>query len=60
MMIWEKHGSNEKIEDTKEIIISRKLKNDIQHSGQQKKDKRTKTIYKTLHRKLNIEQHEPY
>ena len=31
-----------KIEDTKEIIRSRKLKKDIQHNGQQKKDKQDK------------------
>ena len=30
-------GLKGKIEDTKEIITCRKLKNDIQHNGQQKK-----------------------
>jgi hypothetical protein len=49
-----------KIEDTKEIIRSRKLKKDRQHNGQQEKEIRTKTAYKTLHRKLKIEQHEPH
>jgi hypothetical protein len=48
------------IEDTKEIIRSRKLKKDRQHNGQQEKEIRTKTAYKTLHRKLKIEQHEPH
>ena len=34
---------------------------DRQHNGQKKKEKGTgqTTIYKTLHRKLKIEQHEP-
>jgi hypothetical protein len=32
-------GLKGKIEDTKEIIRSRKLKKDIQHNGQQEKDK---------------------
>jgi hypothetical protein len=43
----------EKIEDTKRVIKSCKSKKDRQYSGQKKKDK-------TLHRKLNIEQHKPY
>jgi hypothetical protein len=35
-------GLNGKIEDTKEIIRSHKLKKDIQHNGQQEKDKKDK------------------
>jgi hypothetical protein len=33
-------GLIRKIEDTKEIIRSHKLKKDIQHNGQQEKDKK--------------------
>jgi hypothetical protein len=50
----------EEFEDTKEVIKIRKSKKDKQHNGQQKKDKRTTTIYKTLHRKLKIKPHEPH
>jgi len=54
-------------EYTKEEIRNHQL-NDIQYNGQttyNTMDKRTRTkgetvIYKTLHRKLYIEQHEPY
>ena len=53
-------GLKGKIENTKEIIRNHKLKKDKQHNGQQKKNKRTKTIYKTLRIKLKIEQHEPH
>ena len=35
------------------VISSSKLKKDIQYNGQT-------TIYKTLHRKLKIDQHEPH
>ena len=54
-----------KSEDTKGAIGIRKSKKNRQHmyNGQKKKDKRTKgqtTIYKTLHRKLKIEQHDPH
>jgi hypothetical protein len=50
----------EEFEDTKGVIRIRNSK-DMQHNGQMKKDKRTKkTIYKTLHRKLKIEQNEPH
>jgi hypothetical protein len=47
-----------KFEDTKGVIRSCKSKKDRQHNGQKKKDKRKSTIYKTLYRKLKIEQHE--
>ena len=45
----------EEFEDTKGIIKIRKSK-DRQHNDQKKK--RQTTIYKILHRKLKIEQHE--
>jgi hypothetical protein len=45
--------------DTKGVIRSCKLKN-RQYSGQKKQDKRTNNDLKTLHRKLKIEQREPY
>jgi hypothetical protein len=47
----------EKFEDTKVVNRRRKSKKNRQHNGQKKKEKR---IYKTLHRKLKIEQHEPH
>jgi hypothetical protein len=41
--------------DTKLVIGSRKLKKDGQHNdGQNKEDKWTKMIYKTLHRKQKL------
>ena len=49
----------EKFEDTKGVIRSRKSQK--KHTTQWSKEKSTKgqtTIYKTLHRKLKIEQHE--
>jgi hypothetical protein len=47
--------------DTKLVIGSRKLKKDGQHNdGQNKEDKWTKMIYKTLHRKQKIDQHKPH
>ena len=60
MILKKNTGLIGKIEDTKEIIRSRKMKKDRQHNGQQEKEIRTKTAYKTLHRKLKIEQHEPH
>jgi len=54
-------GVEEKFEDTKGLIRSRKSKKDRQHNGQRKqKDTGKITIYKTLHRKLMIEKHEPH
>jgi len=47
-----------KVEDTKGVIRSRKSKKDWQYNDQKKK--RQTIIYKTLHRKLKIEQHEPH
>jgi hypothetical protein len=51
------------IEDTKKEIRSRKSKKDRQYNEQTKeraKGKGQTTIYKTVHRKLNIEQCEPH
>ena len=39
----------------KRVIRFRKSKKSIQYDGQKKRDKRSKTIYKTLHRKLKID-----
>jgi hypothetical protein len=36
-----------------------KRQKDRQHNGHEKKDKGQTTIYKTLHIKLKIEQHDP-
>jgi hypothetical protein len=47
------------IEFTKDLTRSRKSK-EGKYNGQKKKDKATKKIYKTLHRKLKIEQQEPH
>jgi hypothetical protein len=46
--------------DTKGVIRSRKSKKERQHNGQKKTTKEPKKIYKTLHRKIKIEQQEPY
>ena len=48
----------EKFEDTKGVMRNRKMRKDRQHKG--KKTKRQTMIYKTLHRKLKIAQHEPH
>ena len=44
----------------KEVIRSIKSKKDRQHNDQKKKHKGQIKIYRTLHRKLKIEQHEPH
>ena len=49
----------EKCADTKAVIISRKSNKNRQYHGPKKKDKMQTTIYKTLHRKQKIDQHEP-
>jgi hypothetical protein len=49
----------EKFEDTKGVIRSRKSKKDRQYNGQ-KGDKGQRTIYKTLHIKVEIEKHKPH
>jgi len=46
-------------EDTKGVNKTRKSKKNRQYNDQKKKYKRT-TIYKILHRNLNIEDHEPH
>ena len=46
----------EEFEDTKGVIWNCNSKKDGQHNGQQEKDKQTTVIYKTLHRKLKMEQ----
>jgi hypothetical protein len=52
---------NEKrFEDTKVVISRRKSKKDRQHNGQKNKTKGQTTIYKSLHRKLKIKQHESH
>jgi len=47
----------EEFEDTKGVIKIRKLKKDRQHNDQKKKGQTR--IYKTLHKKLKIQQHKP-
>jgi hypothetical protein len=42
------------------VIISRKSKISWQYNGQKKKDKGQTMMYKTLHRKLSIQQREPH
>jgi hypothetical protein len=51
------HWFQEKLEDTKGGISVLNSK-DRQHNGQMKKGQTT--IYKTLHIKLKLEQHEPH
>jgi hypothetical protein len=48
------------MEDIKRVIDIRNSKKNRQHNGQKKKDKGTATIYKTLDRKIKIEQHESH
>jgi hypothetical protein len=48
-----------KFEDIKGVIRTRKSMKDRQSYCQKKKDK-VAMIYKPLHRKLNIEEHEPH
>ena len=50
--------SKEEFEDIKREIIIRKSKKNRQYNDQEKKGQTT--IYKTPHRKLKIEQHEPH
>ena len=51
--------SLEKFNDTKRVIRSRKSKKERKHNDQKKKDNGQTTFYKTLHRKLKVELHEP-
>ena len=48
----------EKFEDTKCVIKNRKSKKNRQYNDKNKKKGQT-MMYKTLHRKLKIEKHEP-
>ena len=50
----------EQFEDIKWIIRSRKSKKDRQYSSQEKSAREQTVIYKTLNRKLEIEQHESH
>ena len=50
----------QKYKDTNGITRSPKSQKNRQHNGQIKNDEKDKQIYKTLHRKLKIEQHEPH
>jgi hypothetical protein len=52
------HTDLEELEDTKGVIRICKSKKNIQHNDQKKKGQTT--IYKAVHRKLKIEQHESY
>ena len=53
------HIRIEKFKDTKVVIRGRNAKTGRQCNGQKKKDKEQTMIYKTLHRKLKIDQHKP-
>jgi len=48
----------EEFEDTKEVIRIRNRRKTYNTMTKRKRTKRQTTIYKTLHRKLKIEQHE--
>jgi hypothetical protein len=50
----------EEFEDTKGVIRIRKSEKDRQNNDQKKRTKEQATIYKTLHRKPKIEQHETH
>ena len=47
-------------DDAKEAVRSRNVKKERQYNGQRKIPRGPTMIYKTLHRKLKIEQHELY
>jgi hypothetical protein len=57
---WSPNSRNEYLLSQGEVIRMSKSKTDSQHNGQKKRTKEQTTIYKTLHRKLKIEQHEPH
>ena len=56
---WQKQTVIEEFEDTKGVIRIRISKKNRQHNAKRKSTKGQTTIYKTLHRKLKIDQHEP-
>jgi hypothetical protein len=59
MLIENKYNEkHKKFEDTKGVIRNCKLKKDTQYNVQKKQDKGLTMIYKILHRKLKVEQHE--
>jgi len=61
MLIENKYNEkHKKFEDTKGVIRNCKLKKDTQYNVQKKKDKGLTMLYKILHRKLKVEQHEPH
>ena len=47
------------LEDTKRKIRSRKSRTDRQYNDTKKKTKGQAMIYKTLHKQLKIQKHEP-
>ena len=47
------HHCQEELEDTKEVIRIHKSKNDRQHNGQKKKEKRTNNNLQNIHIKTN-------
>ena len=60
-MIWLAiNRYEEKFEETKWAIRSRKSKKNRQYNDQKWNNKAQTMIYKTVHRKLKIEQHELY
>ena len=60
MYIYFKVKSQEEFDDTKVITRICKSKNNRQHNGQKKKDKRTNNDLQNIHRKLKIEKHEAH
>ena len=48
-------GQNKELEDTKEVIRTRKSKKDRQHNDQMKKDKKTNNDLQNIQIKLKIE-----
>ena len=53
------NDSKERFQDTKGVIRSHQSKKDTRYNGQMKRTKKGHTmVYKTLRRKLRIEEHE--
>jgi Zn-finger nucleic acid-binding protein len=57
-LVMHKKETQEEFEDTKDASVNRRTDYTMTKRKRKKKQKKT-TIYKTLHRKLKIEQHEP-
>jgi len=53
--VWRGLWSYEEFENTKGVIRIRKSKNNRQHNGKKKKDKRTNNDLQNIHIKLKIE-----